>query len=332
MTQGSNTGGGNQGGSGSTDPFATSDLGSSMSSPIGTGSASGGTGGSTSGMAGSTGAGGGMSGASSGGMGSSGSVGQVVDQVQDTAGQVVDQVQDKAGQVVDQAKETVSTQVASQKDRAAESLTMLAQAIRQSGDHLRGQEQTTVAGYTDQAARYVEQLSGFLRERDVNDMLYDVERYARRNPTMFIGSAFAIGLLAGRFLKSSSRSNYQGSRGQYPLAPRTPSYGSQSYTYSAGTDYRSTGGSYGATGGTSYGSAGSGGSFGSGTAGTGGTIGATSGTIGGSSGAIGGSTGTIGGSTGGLTGATTGSETSRLGDADSGLDSSDQFSARREDL
>jgi len=332
MTQGSNSGGGSQGGSGSTDRFDTTDLGGSTASGIGSGASIGGgmssdagVGGSMSGMGGTTGSTG------SGSTGASDMVGQAVSTAQDTAGQVADQVQDKAGQVMDQARETVTTQVASQKDRAAESLTVLAQAIRQSGDQLRGQEQGAVAGYTDQAAQYVERVSGFLRERDVNEMLYDVERYARRNPAMFIGGAFAVGLLAGRFLKSSSRSSYQSSRGQYPLAPRTPNYGSRSYTYTTGPDYGTslgtTGGSYGAAGGTSYpsggaSSAGISGGIGSGTAGTGGTLG----------GATGGMLGETTGSIGGTMGSTAGGGTTGVGHPDTGIGSSEQFSARREDL
>jgi len=320
MTQGSNTGGGAGGGSGSTDRFETTDFGSSMSSPVGTGSStvSSGTG-SMTGMGGSTSGGGSMTDFGSGSQGSaSGAVQQAVDTAQNKAGQFVDQAQDKAGQVIDQARETVTTQASSQKDRAAESLTTLAQAIRQTGDQLRGQEQGTVAGYTDQAAQYIERVSGFLRERDINDMLYEIERYARRNPTAFIGGAFAVGLLAGRFLKSSSRPDYQGSSTRYAMAPRTSEYVSRSYTYRGGPDYGSSqtmgGGSYGASSGvTSYGS-------GSGySSGTSGSLGAGTGTTG-TSGAIGGTTGgTLGGQT-------------RLTDADTGLGSSDQFSARREEL
>jgi len=149
-------------------------------------------------------------------------------------------------------------------------------------------------------------------------MLYEIERYARRNPTAFIGGAFTLGLLAGRFLKSSSRPDYQASSTRYAMAPRTSEYVSRSYTYRGGPDYGSSqtmgAGSYGASSGvTSYGS-------GSGySSGTSGSIGAGAGTTG---------TGVV---TGGTTGGTLGGQT-RLGDAETGISSSDQFSARREDL
>jgi len=262
-----------------------------------------------------------MSDFGSGSQGSvSGTVQQAVDTVQDKAGQVVDQAQDAAGQVVDQARQTVTTQASSQKDRAVESLTVLAQAVRQTGDQLRSQEQRAVAGYTDTAARYIEQVSSFLRDRDINEMIYDVERYARRNPTTFIGGAFTLGLLAGRFLKSSSQASYQGSGSQY----RSPAGGSRSYTYSSyGAGQGTTGGSYGVSSArTDYGTSGG---YGAGTGVSG--MGASGSGVSGM-----GTTGTGAsgmGTTG--TGASLGGQT-RLTDADTSANSSEQFSARTGDL
>jgi ElaB/YqjD/DUF883 family membrane-anchored ribosome-binding protein len=169
--------------------------------------------------------------------GGAGAAGQIAERAQERVGQAVDQVQNTAGQVADQARTTMTTQVSSQKDRAAEGLSTFAEAIRETGEHLRDREQGAVAGYVEQAADYVDDLSGFLRERDVNQIVYDVERFARRNPTAFIGGAFAIGLLAGRFLKSSSRSSSGYSDRDYPLAPSSPELGSRAYTYRSGPEY-----------------------------------------------------------------------------------------------
>jgi hypothetical protein len=92
----------------------------------------------------------------------------------------------------------------------------------------------------DSAVDQIERFAGYLRNRDVGQMVDDVERFARRQPGLFLGSAFTIGLLAARFLKSSSPST-SGS-GNYPLATRG-TYGSQNY----GQNYGNYGGS------TSYG-------------------------------------------------------------------------------
>ncbi len=178
---------------------------------------------------------------------------QVVDQVQEKAGQAADQVQEKAGQVVDQAKQTVTSQVATRKDTAAQTLMTVANAIRQTGQNLRGHEENAVAGYADTAAERVENLSHYLQNRDVNQLVGEVERYARRNPALFLGGAFALGLLGARFLKSSSQPDYDETErdyGRYRMSGSRvpnryqPTPSRASFQSSAGSQGR-----YGSTGG-----------------------------------------------------------------------------------
>src|SRR5215211_4670292 len=64
---------------------------------------------------------------------------EVTDQVKETVGQVADQAQQDAGQVVGQARQQMASRLAGQKDRAAEGLTSVAQALRQTGQQLREQ-------------------------------------------------------------------------------------------------------------------------------------------------------------------------------------------------
>ena len=72
--------------------------------------------------------------------GNEGSTG-LVDQAQDKVGQLVDQAQHTAGQVTEQAKQQATSQLESQKERGVDSLVTVAQALRQTGQHLREQEQ-----------------------------------------------------------------------------------------------------------------------------------------------------------------------------------------------
>lgn len=53
------------------------------------------------------------------------------------------------------------------------------------------------------AGGQVERLARYLHDRDVRQVVSDVEDLARRSPGMFLGGAFVIGLAASRFLKSS---------------------------------------------------------------------------------------------------------------------------------
>ena len=105
--------------------------------------------------------------------------------------------------VLNLVRDSATSQIASQKDRATDGLGSLARAVRQSTQSLRGDRQDTVAQYVEQAADRLEQFSSRLRDRDLGDLMRDADRFARRQPAVFIGAAFAAGVLAARFLKSS---------------------------------------------------------------------------------------------------------------------------------
>ncbi|CAN5473040.1 hypothetical protein BH23ACI1_BH23ACI1_02920 [soil metagenome] len=106
--------------------------------------------------------------------------------------------------VMDRVKETAAAQLSSQKDRATDGLGSLADAVRKTSQPLRENKQDTIARYVEKTADQIEQFSTRLRERDLGDLVNDAQRFARRQPALFIGGAFAVGVLATRFLKSSS--------------------------------------------------------------------------------------------------------------------------------
>jgi hypothetical protein len=126
-----------------------------------------------------------------------------MEQAKQQASQAMDQAQHKAGQLADQAKQQATSQLASQKQRATDSLGGVAQALRQTGQQLRQQDQGMIARYADQAAGQIERFSGFLRGKDMNQLIDETEQFARREPTLFLGGAFVLGVLGARFLKSS---------------------------------------------------------------------------------------------------------------------------------
>jgi len=156
----------------------------------------------------------------------SGATREVAGQVKETVGQVADQAQQAAGQVVDQARQQVSSRLAGQKDRAAEGLTSVAQALRQTSQQLRMQDQQTVTGYIEGAASQVERVSNYLKQNDLGGLIDDVEQFARRQPALFLGGTFVLGLLGARFLKSSRPAMGVGSgyAGSTALAQRQPAY------------------------------------------------------------------------------------------------------------
>jgi ElaB/YqjD/DUF883 family membrane-anchored ribosome-binding protein len=122
-----------------------------------------------------------------------------------TPASTVDQAQHAAGQVARGVKRQATSQLESQKDRATDGLVILAQALRQTGQHLHEQEQGTIAGYVEQTAQRVEELTKHLRARDIRQLVTDTEDLARRSPGVFVGAALAIGFVGARFLKSSGK-------------------------------------------------------------------------------------------------------------------------------
>ncbi|MCA1589949.1 MAG: hypothetical protein LC734_06065 [Acidobacteria bacterium] len=126
----------------------------------------------------------------------------LIDTAKDTAGQAYDAVTERAATTLDEKKTTVS-----------KGLTSVADGIKTLGDNLGGQRADNplagaVAGYSDTAARSVQNVASYFEQKDARQMMRDVESFARRNPALFVGAAFGIGLLAARFLKSSQPSHH----------------------------------------------------------------------------------------------------------------------------
>jgi len=122
----------------------------------------------------------------------------------DPSAPMLQQTRDKAAQMVDQARGQVMSQIDSQKARAAGSLGSVAQALRQAGEQLHAQDQAPFGQVAEQAADAVERISGFLDSRNARQLLNEAEHFARSQPALFVGGAFALGLLAARFFKSSA--------------------------------------------------------------------------------------------------------------------------------
>jgi len=135
--------------------------------------------------------------------GDTGAVKDVLKQAKESTGEI-------ASQAYGVAAEKATSVIEEQKSNLAQGLTSVADSIRQMGDNMRGgsSEQAGIAGttakYSESVASQVEQFSRYLEKKDLRDVANDIERFARRNPAVFLGGAFALGLLAARFLKSAN--------------------------------------------------------------------------------------------------------------------------------
>ena len=135
---------------------------------------------------------------------------------QQAAGQAQEKVQAAAGQAQAKIREQLdqrSSQLAEQAQQQASDLKSVSAALRDQGKDRPAQMVDRLAGYAQQAGTY-------LRDTDADSMLSDAEDLGRRKPAAVAAGALALGLVASRFLKASSRRRYSARQSQQSVPPR----------------------------------------------------------------------------------------------------------------
>lgn len=167
--------------------------------------------------------------------------GEAAQNVKEQAKETAEQAKETAGQAVDQVKQSVMGQASTQKERVSESIGSVAGALREAGKQLReGEQGGFFAQYADQAADRIEGLASHLNEREIGELVADVERYARRQPALFLGGAFILGVLGARYLKSSAQPSSPASSMAYRSGAMSDAGAYRSGGYGGGTDFRVT--------------------------------------------------------------------------------------------
>lgn len=145
--------------------------------------------------------------------------------------------------LMDKVRQGATSQLSTQKNKATDSIGTVAQAVKQASQQLRTQQHDTIANYIDQAANQLEQFATHIRDKDLGELVREAQQFARRRPAVFIGSAFAIGLLGARFLKSSrdrdGRNSYARSSTGYSTGYGTPSRATSPSTVPGSASYGS---------------------------------------------------------------------------------------------
>jgi hypothetical protein len=139
------------------------------------------------------------------------------DKVQDVAGQV----QDKAREAAGKTQASLQQQIDQRAKQAGEQVTGTAHDLRSVGEELRKQGKDAPARIADRAAEQTEKVGSYLSGTNPDQMLHDVEDFGRKRPWAMLAGGLALGTVAARFLKASSRSRYrQGSASNGSQAPR----------------------------------------------------------------------------------------------------------------
>lgn len=166
----------------------------------------------------------------------------VAEEVQQKAGETVsvakEQVKRTATQVSEQAKSTVDSRLSD----VAQELGTVAETVRQASYEAAGNGNSeVVVRYGERIAEQLDGISSYLNENGIEEVLTDLQDFARRKPGVFLGGAFMLGIVVGRFLRSTGDSGYgyrQGAQESYESDYSDSSYrGGSSYGYQSGNRF-----------------------------------------------------------------------------------------------
>jgi len=120
---------------------------------------------------------------------------------------LLQQAKQTTNEVVNQVQQQASSQFNRQKETAASELSTVVNAVRRFGESLNNEGQGPIARmaaqYGDKAADGLDRVARYLHEQDPKRLLNDVQSFGRRQPALFIGGAFLLGLAGARIIKSS---------------------------------------------------------------------------------------------------------------------------------
>jgi hypothetical protein len=120
---------------------------------------------------------------------------------------IVEQAKQTVANVASDAKAGVTTQLEQRIDQAkeigVEKIETVSDALRGAGEKLEGTG--PLPQLAEKAAEGIENLARFIENKSMGDVFGGIQAFAKREPALFLGGALAVGILAGRFLKSSSR-------------------------------------------------------------------------------------------------------------------------------
>jgi len=118
---------------------------------------------------------------------------------------------------VAEAKDLALSSVEEQKAAGADFVSGMAGSIRRAArefDH----ELPQAGHYIRLAADQIDNVSDAVRKRDLNQVVSDVQGFARRQPTAFLGAAVLAGFALVRFLKTSTAGASTASGGKGPAS------------------------------------------------------------------------------------------------------------------
>ncbi len=118
------------------------------------------------------------------------------------ASQFADSAVNRGRGLVDAARVQAVDYADKRKGAAAQSVSDLAGSVRESGRSF--EQQPNIRAFFENAAEGLDQLSGTIKDRSLEELYREVEGVMRRRPAMVAAATFATGFLVARFIKASA--------------------------------------------------------------------------------------------------------------------------------
>jgi hypothetical protein len=156
------------------------------------------------------------------GTGSEGANAGMGSAARDQVRQAKDKVVDQARTTLRDARERAGSTLSQGRRQAADQIGGIGSAFRRTSETLRQEDQARFADVADNVARQIDRVADYLRDSDGRAIARDLENLARRQPALVFAGAFALGVVAARFLKSSTppyRSEFEEAEGYERVYP-----------------------------------------------------------------------------------------------------------------
>jgi hypothetical protein len=134
------------------------------------------------------------------------------DSVTRAAKENASQLGDAAVEMANTAKDRIEEEVVQRKSLGADYIGSIAQATSRAANEFE-MDLPQAAHYIRQASEQIQGVADTVRERDVRELVGEVQDFARRQPTLFFGGAVVLGFAALRFLKSTAPSHSSNNTG-----------------------------------------------------------------------------------------------------------------------
>jgi ElaB/YqjD/DUF883 family membrane-anchored ribosome-binding protein len=120
-----------------------------------------------------------------------------------------DAVSSKASEAVDRGRGVVADQLGQRSTQLSDQVGSASQTMRRVADQARTEGNVQQARLAEQAADRGDRVSSYLQEVEPEQLLSDVEDFARRQPWVVAGVGLFVGFALARSLKASSGRRYE---------------------------------------------------------------------------------------------------------------------------